>query len=111
MRDRLIKLLDEAINKSTNYSDVARYLLEGGVIAPPCRVGQTVYSYLHSWKKEDGIVPYQITNLTIAQNKKGIWTKKYRAMKVVDGKTIDWQLNFAFDDIGKTVFLAQEEAK
>jgi hypothetical protein len=56
-------------------------------------------------------MPYQITNITINQNKKGVWTKKYRAMAVENGKTIDWQLNFEFDAIGKTVFLTREEAE
>lgn len=47
----------------------------------------------------------------ISQNKKGEWTKKYRAMLLRNGKTIDCQLNFKFDDIGKTVFLTKEEAE
>lgn len=37
----------------------------------PCKIGDVVYSLYHWWRKEDGIVPYQITNLTITQNKKG----------------------------------------
>lgn len=77
----------------------------------PCKIGDVVYSWRYSWKKEDGIVPYQITNLTITQNKKGEWKKKYRAMWLVDGKTRDWSLDFGFDEIGKTVFLTREEAE
>jgi hypothetical protein len=32
-------------------------------------------------------------------------------MQILDGKTIDWQINFSFDDLGKTVFLSREEAE
>lgn len=77
----------------------------------PCAVGDVVYAYKHDWREDSEIVPYQITNITITQNKKGIWTKKYRAMLLIDGKTIDWQINFGFDEIGKTVFLTKEEAE
>lgn len=89
----------------------ADYLIEHGVIALPCKVEDTVYSWKHYWDKEGDIVPYQITNITVTQNKKGVWTKKYRAMQVINGKTIDWQLNFAFDEIGKTVFPTREKAE
>ena len=42
--DRLIDLIDEAINdEETSYSNIADYLLENGVIVPPCKVGDTVY--------------------------------------------------------------------
>ena len=46
---------------------------------------------------------YEITNISISCNKKGEWTKKYRAMRVIDDKTIDSQRNFNFEEIGKTV--------
>ena len=122
-REKLIELLGK-VEDDTDlflYSDmyfndedkeiIADYLVANGVIVPPCKVGDTVYSYLHRWREEDGISPYQITNITITQNKKGEWTKKYRAMQLIEGKTIDWQLNFSFDDLGKTVFLTREDAE
>ena len=112
MRDRLIELIESARYWGANTSEeIADHFLAEGVIVPPCKVGDIVYTYTHFWRKEDGISPYQITNITLTQNKKGIWTKKYRAMEVQNGKTIDWQLNFEFDAIGKTVFLAREEAE
>ena len=119
MRDRLIELILECSTYTPEYSEQARlhaeylaqHLLNAGAILPPCKVGDTVYYYLHPWREEDGIAPYQITNITITQNKQGVWTKKYRAMQILNGKTIDHQLNFAFDEIGKTVFLTREEAE
>ena len=121
-RDRLIKLIDGfvfgtqiIINNlewnSNTVKELADYLLASGMIVPPCKVGDVVYSYFHRWIEEDGIFPYQTTNITITQNKKGEWTKKYRAMRLIEGKTIDWQLNFSFDDLGKTVFLTREDAE
>lgn len=77
----------------------------------PCKIGDIVWTYLRAWNKEDGVAPYQITNLTITQNKKGVWTKKYRAMWVVEGKTRDWSVDFSFNEIGERVFLTKEEAE
>lgn len=91
--------------------DLEDKIEQGKIVELPCKVGDIVYAPHWCWTTIDRtIVPYQITNITITQNKKGEWTKKYRAMEVKNGKTIDWQLNFAFDEIGKTVFLTPEEA-
>ncbi len=118
MRDRLIELLtktfDEQYEKRMLITPQhsAEFLLANGVIVPPCKAGDKVYSFGYDWQiAKDVVAPYQITNITITQNKKGVWTKKYRAMRVINGKTIDCQLNFSFDDIGKTVFLTREEAE
>ena len=46
MRDRLIELMQEWGNKNTDsfpFEQVADYLLENGVIVPPCKVGDKVY--------------------------------------------------------------------
>lgn len=77
----------------------------------PCKVGDVVWTYLRGWRPEDGVAPYKITNLTITQNKKGEWTKKYRAMWLVDGNTRARAHDFSFDEIGKTTFLSKEEAE
>lgn len=44
MRDRLIELLDgKSIDTRADIEFIADYLLENGVVCPPCKVGQTVY--------------------------------------------------------------------
>ncbi len=124
MRDRLIELSKKAhsewLKKEYDYETdkslgeyVADYLIANGVIAPPCKVGDIVYALHWHWGTylKGDIMPYQITNIIITQNKKGIWTKKYRAMEIQNGKTIDWQLNFEFDELGDTVFLTRVEAE
>jgi hypothetical protein len=93
------------------YYLAADHLLDAGVIVPPCKVGDMVHAKACWWMDGTDIADYQITNITITQNKNGAWTRKYRAMRFFDGKTWDKQLNFSFDDIGKTIFLTREEAE
>jgi hypothetical protein len=95
-----------AIDKLGRYEDLEE---QGRLIKLPLKVGDVVY-YEHPYVAIlTGIKPYKITNIMINQNKKGEWTRKYRAMLLIDGKTVDRQINFAFNDIGKTVFLTKEE--
>ena len=104
-----VYLLEDALNKLAEYEDLEEQEL---LLRLPCKVGDTVYINLPSWAgKFAGTQPHQITNILISQNKKGKWTKKYRAMLLYNGKTIDRQENFEFDEIGKTVFLTREEAE
>lgn len=77
----------------------------------PCKIGQVVYMQYRDWDIEMNIQPFQITSIMISQNKKGIWTKKFRASWAPDGKTRDLSHNVPFDDIGKTVFFTKEEAE
>ena len=91
--------------------ELVRAEKDSRLVVLPCKVGDTVWAYRTSWWPEDGIVPYQITNITVTRNKRGVWTKKYRAMLLCNEKTCDWALDFSFDDLGKTVFLTLEEAE
>ena len=84
---------------------------KGLLLRLPCKVGDTVYheKKYATWLR--GVNEYQITNIIVSQNKKGIWTKKYRAMMLLNGKTTTTSVDFSFEDIGKTVFLTKEEAE
>ena len=77
------------------------------IIELPCSVGDTVWARSWCYGEAGNWKPWQITNLTIAQNKKGIWTKKFRAMKIINNKTSAVSLEFGLDDIGNTVFLEE----
>jgi hypothetical protein len=46
MRDRLIKLLEQGHKNYLYYDQIADYLLENGVIVPPCKVGDVVYELI-----------------------------------------------------------------
>jgi len=130
MRDRLIELIaskvcdryekdqcsskwngccGECLNgRDFEIGDIADHLLANGVIVFPVKVGDIVFAK-QEW--DEFVTEYQVTNFFVSQNKKGEWTKKYCAMKFFDGKTIDWRLDFSFDEIGKTVLLAREEVE
>lgn len=102
MRDRLIELIDEAINdEETSYSNIADYLLENGVIVPPCKVGDIVY-VIEDWgykqeikEKEVGVIVIKGTN----DFSKELWEDVYGGVICT------------FADFGKTVFLTKEEAE
>ena len=123
-RDALLRDIEDSVVFSVGRGEPSAELRGAGKIvdrircAPaadvvdlPCKVGDIVWTLKRAWRKEDGVAPFQITNLTITQNKKGVWTKKYRAMILVDGKTRDWSHDFAFDEIGKTTFFTKEDAE
>ena len=88
-------------NGALNCTKLADYLLEHGVIMPPCKVGDRVY---------------EITG------RKTVSVYKVRAIRVeLFGLFIEWDIVEGFvwqslsginaDEIGKTVFLAREEAE
>jgi hypothetical protein len=91
--------------------DLENKIEDGVLVELPCKVGDMVHAKAYWWVDGTYIADYQITNITITQNKKGEWTRKYRAMRFFDGKTWDRQLNFSFDEIGKTVFLTRDAAE
>lgn len=107
MRERLIELLSDAEREHLNYEMankfcpfdeykchseyIADYLIENGVVALPCKVGDIVY-------QTDGIRIYELTILDILLHK----NKPYYETDGID---------FDDDAIGKTVFLTREEAE
>lgn len=107
-KDEMYKIMRHLAEKLYEYEQLEEY---GSLLTLPCKVGDVVYHEKPHVSIHTGIQAYQITNIMISQNKKGVWTKKYRAMLLLNGKIIDSQLNFSFDDIGKTVFLSKEEVE
>ena len=65
MRERLIKLIQEAVpGCAMQWIELlADYLIEDGLIAPPCKIGDTVY-VVHGWDDvrivEDGCAGFNI---------------------------------------------------
>ena len=97
-RNRLIELLIQA-HVTFGTGKIADYLLENGVIVPPCKVGDTVY-FVHRGR----IKQLEIHNIT--------YSSKYK----------DFYLYFVSDDgresninynhfIGYKLFLTKEEAE
>ena len=78
----------------------ADYLLENGVIVPPCKVGDVVYEVD---LPEYGIIVCKVT--------KALYDSEEVIINVIDGHGKGSEYYFDFDDFGKTVFLTKEEAE
>lgn len=120
-RERLIELLKSdscqspmLCDPNCKYANLERcyearttdYLLENGVIVPPVKVGDTVYTNysMQGWYLRSKDRPYKATVVYMGINSE----KDY--MNVVFEKG-EYMLSFEFDKIGKTVFLTREEAE
>lgn len=116
-RDRLIELLKiphkaEQLRQMgvtiKNYEDdcveamIADYLLSNGVICPPCKVGDTVYSY--DKHRRSPIIKCCVDELLIDSLSKG-------KLIIVMKDEYNRRMAFFEDSFGKTVFLSREEAE
>jgi hypothetical protein len=101
MRDRLIEILSKPIYPKVGVDlaeVVADYLLDNGVMVPPCKVGDTVW--FNTFKKNAtvcvGVQPHKIDRIDISF----VCDTK----NLIETHIHDWE-------IGKTVFLTREEAE
>lgn len=92
MRNRLIELLRKR-GVTFRTCDIADYLLNNGVIVPPCKVGDKVYRP----SKYLGVVQFVIISFEMYQSEMFF--------------TDDSENIIYLPDIGKTVFLTREEAE
>lgn len=122
-RGRLVELLQEADKKAQEYilendhmdwipktnelEEVrADYLLANGVIALPCKVGQTVYKVVNDKRVKK---PYECKVV-------GIWyandenANDVHLVRYVNG-IFDCSFSVQFKEFGKKVFLTKEEAE
>ncbi len=105
MRDRLIELLRVPIYPKEGADPaevVADYLLDNGVIVPPCKVGDTVYMVTPGGKIHEKEVLGATMSFGLNLYDE-IWTRWSFLSKDA--------LVFKDLDIGKTVFFAREEAE
>lgn len=103
-RERLIELLCDILTKHNLPENIADELLANGVIVPPCKVGDTVYTNIsvQGWYMRKKNRPYKAKIVFIGVNNVDNF------MNVVFDN--DNMLQFNFSQIGKTVFLTKEEA-
>ena len=107
MRDRLIELLNNEINKPTQFTlqSIADHLLANGVIVPPCKIYDDVWFIA----KKQGEAEFKVFegNASCIEIRSG-W---YHV--IIDWT--DYQDSYrhvtVFDDFGKSVFLTKEEAE
>ena len=108
-RDRLIELLEQAKIKAQDtigsmnngfgawYAD---YLLDNGVIVPLCKVGDTVYQVTRNFISE-----FRVRFVEIAT-----CGNLFLHTDLISGIVYTGEV-FSESDIGKTVFLAREDAE
>lgn len=104
MRERLIEILSRPIFPKIGVDPaevVADYLLDNGVIVPPCKVGDSVY---HVYKGNT-----IVSALVVDWKKESYGDWLFRAYFSVNGSFVT--LLFDDNNIGKTVFLAREDAE
>ena len=138
-RERLIGLLVAGMFKFSEKGFVdntalADFLLENGVIVPPCKMSDTVYKIIycrcgnpecyemkHCYKKETKRTPKVIDNIMLLQKGRRLAYDSYRYEKpkyewkpigTICYKIIQKPFKLEWlTEIGKTVFLTREEAE
>ena len=102
MKDRLIELIQQSVKGcARNWADIiADYLLENGVIVPPCKVGDTVY-YLEGSRILEGTVKSFST----------IMKDNYFVVYVETKYSLLGIERFGYWMFGKKIFLTREEAE
>ena len=105
-RDRLIELVRKGIEEfgkatfrcfAENY--IADYLLANGVIVPPCKVGDIVYTIF-----EGDIEALKVTYTKTEESAKFVY-------RYYDARNKFLNMPFSDRSIGKTIFLTKEEAE
>ena len=116
-RDRLIELLKIPIHPKENVDPaevVADYLIDNGVIVPPCKVGDTVYVLWREIGRQKKIRPVKVYALRWDEKKHKFRVCVEGSLEVTayGGKYTDYyRATFNWDKFGKTVFLTKEEAE
>ena len=125
-RDRLIELIADIQNDfekwrvecaedgHKDHQPLGEYLadklLQNGVIVPPCKVGDTVYSFCDVF---GAMLPYVIQDFKIGfmgKDRPNYWYWEATSHATETDELLD-EIDFDLDDIGKTVFLTKEEAE
>ena len=105
-RERLIELLDKTFDEQFGQRMIltaehtADYLLDYGVIVPPCKVGASIYEITRNFISE-----FRVRFIEI-----GICSNLFLHTNLVSGIVYSGEV-FPESEIGKTVFLTREEAE
>ena len=112
MRDRLIELMQEWGNEHTDsfpFESVADYLLENGVIVPPCKVGEVVWI-----NTKFGTLKARVTEITQTIDNKFsvhiVYDLMYCYKQHINTQGYVGYLEDKFE-FGKTAYRTKEEAE
>ena len=113
MRERLIELLSgKSIDTYADVKYVADYLLANGVIALPCKVGDTLYALKENEKIVKCTAVSILQNLVGKERDRWIVTSRFENYySKIASFECETYLYSSFDDFGKTVFFTREEAE
>lgn len=114
MRDRLIELIQESVKGcARNWAEViADYLLENGVIVPPCKIGDAVYviepcNCYNNYSEFDEC-HHRRTKATKWLEMVRVPTKHHtKCLKLFERP---FKIEY-MNKVGKTIFLTREEAE
>ena len=97
-KERLVKLLTgKSIATDADVDYVADYLLDNGVIVPPCKVGDKIYFIYPKQFQNDTIKEGVVTQLALAAQ---------FAQSMFPGESV-----FLFEEIGEKLFPTREQAE
>ncbi len=123
MRDRLIRLIAEANQKSIEAKPwtprqaieiIADHLLANGVIVPPCKAGDTLWvnwGYCKSKEETRPVKVYALRFDTKKNNMRICVEANFEISSYGGSYTHYYNGTFAWNSVGKTVFLTKEEAE
>lgn len=103
-RERLAEMIRSAMYWGADTpSEIAERLIDEGVIAPPCKVGNTVWCVLEDERAEGGwfISEEHATDVSA----RGIWLSAFAPPEDDHGNFIPWE------QIGVDTFTTREEAE
>ena len=118
MKERLVEVLKGAerkyLSNGTHIPQMAEffadYILENGVIVPPCKVGQTVYQIVLLKDKTGFIVERKVVGFHMGDFP-AIRGHKRSQYLIVHHDATNSITHIDIKQIGKTVFLTREEAQ
>ena len=113
-RDRLIELITKAYKEWRNNTNfdvsisefTADHLLANGVIVPPCKVGDTVYTTLCY-----GVRDWRIEESVIVEIRKRLGFNLEITERITNNKGHCTYLPIVLENFGVTKFLTKEEAE
>ena len=116
-REKLVELLMFGFiewknnkKKRSIYEGFADYLLESGVIVPPCKAGDKIFEAIFMKKGKGFIVERNVVGFHFGElpDLRGHKRQEYFVVYHKDTNSI---AHLNFKDIGKTVFFTKEEAE
>lgn len=111
MSDRLIELIQDSVGGcAKNWAEtIADHLIAEGIVAPPCKVGDTIYKPIITSKGEPAIWEIIVGTISIDIGNNGVDPNNSYVIghlkRTHCGESAD------FCEFGKTVFLTREEAE